>query len=81
MDRRKSEDVMSEQSTYIAREAQALHDAIVRGDIDDAVETAVTLRQELDHLLHRLDPNGEVAPRITTSNGTYVYPERRHGGM
>ena len=71
---------MSEQSTYIAREAQALHDAIVRGDIDDAVETAVTLRQELDHLLHRLDPNGEVAPRITTSNGTYVYPERRHSG-
>ncbi|WP_157662881.1 hypothetical protein [Prescottella equi] len=32
---------MTEQSAYIAREAQALHDAIARGDLDDAADTAV----------------------------------------
>jgi len=67
---------MTEQSLYIAREAQALHDAIARGDFDDATETAVTLRQELYDLLLTLDPAGSMSPRITRSNGGYIYPDR-----
>lgn len=67
---------MTEQSLYIAREAQALHDAITRGDLDDAAQTAVTLRQELHDLLLTLDPDGTLTPRITRSNGDYIYPQR-----
>lgn len=67
---------MTDQTEYIAREAAALHDAINRGDLDDAAETAVTLRQELHELLLTLDPKGALAPRITRSNGAYIYPDR-----
>ncbi|NKS56555.1 hypothetical protein GS504_03415 [Rhodococcus hoagii] len=67
---------MTNQTEYIAREAQALHDALTRGDRDDAALTAVTLRQELHELLHELDPEGTLTSRITRSNGTYIYPQR-----
>jgi hypothetical protein len=67
---------MTDQTEYIAHEAQALHASIARGDVDDAAVTAATLLQELEHLLDRIDPDGVVAPRITTSNGTYIYPSR-----
>ncbi|NKR53102.1 hypothetical protein GS481_02890 [Rhodococcus hoagii] len=67
---------MTDQTEYIAREAQALHNAITRGDTEDAAVTAATLLQEIEHLLDKLDPAGAVAPRITTSNGTYIYPHR-----
>lgn len=53
-----------------------LHDAITRGDLDDATETATTLRLELYDLLLALDPDGIMCLRITTSNGTYIYSER-----
>ncbi|NKR30022.1 hypothetical protein GS966_25685 [Rhodococcus hoagii] len=67
---------MSDQTEYIAREAQALHASIVSGDLEDAATTAATLLQEIEHLLDGLDPDGAVAPRITTSNGIYIYPDR-----
>ncbi len=65
------------QKDYMEHELAALWAAVERGDRQDMIRTAATLRGELEDFIrvHEISEAWDAAGRISKSNGKYVYPE------
>ena len=72
-----SHPILTDEARIIADWSYDLTLALGRGDYASAATAAATILEAAEAILDALDPQRNVAPAVTHSNGRYVAPETR----